>query len=98
MAKAINEGSCDIVGIARPLTAELDLPARLMSGKQNKAADNHIDQAVSLPASYLQLYEAGQGKAPSDLSNPEVAKRVQEAIQKDPARAMRLQPLLHKEY
>lgn len=98
MAKAINEGSCDIVGIARPLTGELDLPNRLMSGKQAKAADNHIAEGFQLPGSYLQLKEVGDGQKPSDLSNPDVAKQVQAAIEQDPGRAMRIAPLLHKEY
>lgn len=98
MAQALNEGSCDIVGIARPLTGELDLPKRLMSGQQNKAADNLVGEGVQLPASYMQLKEVGDGKQPSDLSNPDVAKKVQAAIEKDPAGAMRLHPILHKDY
>lgn len=101
MAKAIHEGSCDIVGLARPLTGELHLPNLLMSGKQTKAGDNLVAEGAQLPAAYFQLKEAGDGKIPSDLSKADVAKQIQEAIERDPAGAMRLNPsaqLLHKDY
>ena len=40
MSQAISEGSCDIVGLARPLTLETDLPDLIISGKSKGAKDN----------------------------------------------------------
>jgi hypothetical protein len=85
MSKAITEGSCDIVGLARPLTAELHFCADILSGKTTKAKENLVDEPIQTACSCLQLAEVGFGHAPSDLSNPEVVKRVEEMIRNDSA-------------
>lgn len=57
MGKAISEGSCDLVGMARPLTAEFSLPNDMISGKTTRAKANHVFEGVQTASSYLQLWE-----------------------------------------
>ena len=57
MGKAISEGSCDLVGLARPLTAEFSLPNDMISGKTTKAKPNFVFEGVQTASSYLQLWE-----------------------------------------
>lgn len=59
MSKAITDGACDFVGIARPLTAEFDLPKTLVSDPSSRAKPNHVLEAIQTAGSYLQLAEVG---------------------------------------
>lgn len=55
MAKAIKEHTCDLIGLARPLCAEPDLPNLILSGKSKGAKGNEVDSAMQTPAAVLQV-------------------------------------------
>ena len=42
MAEALADGAIDLIGLARPLAVEPDLPNRLLSGSANGAAEHHL--------------------------------------------------------
>ncbi|KAK9894772.1 FMN-linked oxidoreductase [Cystobasidium minutum MCA 4210] len=94
MAEAIKGGSCDIIGLARPLTLETDISKRLASGEAKAAKPNLTNEATQTASSYYALGEIGAGKPAPDFSNEKVAKAVDAAIQKDPAGAFKYRPRL----
>lgn len=94
MSQAIREGSCDIVGLARPLTLETDLPRNIVSGQSKGAKLNLTNESTQTASSYYALGEIGHGKPAPDFSNEETAKLVDAAIQKDPAGAFKFRPQL----
>lgn len=94
MAKAITEGSCDIIGLARPLTLETDLSARLVSGEAKAAKPNLTNEATQTASSYYALGEIGAGRPAPDFSDEKIAKAVDAAIQKDTAGAFKYRPRL----
>lgn len=97
MAQAIKEGSCDIIGLARPLTLETDLSNRLASGQAKAAKPNLTNEATQTASSYYALGEIGHGKPAPDFSDEKVAKKVDEAIQKDSGGAFSYRPVLGAE-
>lgn len=94
MAEAIKGGSCDIIGLARPLTLETDISARLANGQAKAAKPNLTNEATQTASSYYALGEIGAGKPAPDFSNEGTAKAVDAAIQKDPAGAFKFRPRL----
>ncbi|CDR98514.1 hypothetical protein [Sporisorium scitamineum] len=76
MAKAVEERSCDIVGLARPLCGEPHLCKDLLSDKQEKARDVHPDlpRQIEIGACVVQLNQLGHGATPCDTSTAEGAK------------------------
>jgi 2,4-dienoyl-CoA reductase-like NADH-dependent reductase (Old Yellow Enzyme family) len=56
MAGAIREGATDMCGLGRPVTAEPDIPGKLISGQEERAKKNCLEGA-SAAASYTQLGE-----------------------------------------
>lgn len=80
MAQAINEGSCHMVGVARPVTAEPTLPRDVVEGRSEGAKTSYIKQQLSTPASIKQLQEIGHGKPLSDYSNKDVAEKTNKEI------------------
>lgn len=56
-AKAIREKSCDIIGLARPLTAEPDLPALFFTGKSIGAKENKVTSYLTTPSSNIQIVQ-----------------------------------------
>lgn len=62
MAKAIREGSCDIIGLARPVTQHPRLPAQIVSGELDGALDNKVNPQLQTPASVLQIHALGEGR------------------------------------
>ncbi len=55
MADAIDSGAIDLVGIARPMALEPELPARLLTGQAQAAADIEPKVGVRLLDNMLQL-------------------------------------------
>ncbi|CAJ0926406.1 unnamed protein product, partial [Mesorhabditis belari] len=63
MAKAIEDGSCDGVGLGRSVTAEPDLPKKILNFGVLAAADTKINQkdyAITNAASMTQMWQAGR--------------------------------------
>lgn len=57
MASALREGSCDSIGLGRPLTAEADLARALLEGKSLKARENLVPAHLQTPSSIIQIGE-----------------------------------------
>lgn len=55
MAKAIKEHTCDVIGLGRPLCAEPNLPALILSGKSNGAMENSVPEPMQTPAAVIQV-------------------------------------------
>jgi hypothetical protein len=92
MAEAINEGSTDLIGLARPLTAEPHLIADLLSGVTKAAKPNLVNPNIQTAASYLQIGQIVDGSPIADLSDEETARKVEEAIQRSGPQAMLFRP------
>uniref|UniRef100_A0A7E4UPX5 Oxidored_FMN domain-containing protein n=1 Tax=Panagrellus redivivus TaxID=6233 RepID=A0A7E4UPX5_PANRE len=62
MVKAIEQGACDGIGLGRPITAEIDLPAKILSGEVQSAILNPYDQDynISSNVSSTQMWQAQQ--------------------------------------
>ncbi|CAJ0933443.1 unnamed protein product, partial [Mesorhabditis belari] len=63
MVKAIEDGNCDGVGLGRPVTAEPDLPRKILNFGVLAAADTKINQkdhAITIAASMTQIWQAGR--------------------------------------
>ncbi|CAJ0578149.1 unnamed protein product, partial [Mesorhabditis spiculigera] len=63
MVKVIEDGNCDAIGLGRPITAEPDLPKKILQYGVAAAADNKIDQQDFLftnLVSNTQMWQAGK--------------------------------------
>jgi hypothetical protein len=81
MSSALGEHSTDLIGLARPLTAEPRLCADLIAGKTSAAKPNHVNEKVQTAASYLQIgHIIDRGARIPDLSDDDTARRVEQAI------------------
>jgi 2,4-dienoyl-CoA reductase-like NADH-dependent reductase (Old Yellow Enzyme family) len=76
MTRAVQERSTDLIGLARPLTAEPRLCADLIAGRTTAAKASRLDDSLSVSASYRQIVDIGAGRAPADLSNEDVANAI----------------------
>jgi hypothetical protein len=92
MAEAINKHATDIIGLARPLTAEPHLVADFITGKSKAAKLNLVDQSVQTASSYLQVGQIGEGEPIADLSDESVAHRVEAAIADSKGEAFLFRP------
>jgi len=76
MAKAIEVGACDGVGIGRPLSAEPYLCKEILEGKVQGALENKIPLPQNTQASGSQLHQIGHGeRMVSDWSSQEEVDR-----------------------
>ncbi|KIK94609.1 hypothetical protein PAXRUDRAFT_38528, partial [Paxillus rubicundulus Ve08.2h10] len=71
MAEAIHSGSTDVVGIARPLTAEPFLVNEILRGAKLRANEDKFppSQLLRIAASASQIAEIGNGEDITDFSN-----------------------------
>ncbi|KAF8840281.1 FMN-linked oxidoreductase [Paxillus ammoniavirescens] len=71
MAEAIYSGSIDVVGIARPLTAEPFLVNEILRGAKLRAKEDKFppSQLLRIAASASQIAEIGNGEDITDFSN-----------------------------
>jgi hypothetical protein len=76
MARALEDHSTDLIGLARPLTSEPFLCRDLIAGKSTGAKPNLVAEAIQTGASILQLPAIARGNPPQDLSDPRVAAEV----------------------
>ncbi|KAN0060424.1 hypothetical protein ACQY0O_007754 [Thecaphora frezii] len=82
MVKAIEEKSCDIVGLARPLCGEPLLVKELLEGTKEKATEAHpsMPAQLTLPACVVQLKQTGTGQKVFQMSNEEDVKQLLEIL------------------
>lgn len=73
MAEAIESGSTQIVGLARPLTAEPYLCKEILAGTKDGAKSNAVPNAIQTGTSIMQIGAIGAGKDIPDLSDESVA-------------------------
>jgi 2,4-dienoyl-CoA reductase-like NADH-dependent reductase (Old Yellow Enzyme family) len=88
MARALADGSTDMIGLGRPLTAEPRLCADLLSGKASAARENRVNEAMQIAASYVQLGALGEGRPVPDLADEAIARRIEKAVQESGAASM----------
>lgn len=80
MSKAVKDGSCDGVGIGRPLAAEPFLCKELLEGRVTGAIENFMPLPLNTQASGTQLHQIGHAEELiSDYSVESEVKRWQEA-------------------
>ncbi|PWN51352.1 FMN-linked oxidoreductase [Violaceomyces palustris] len=69
MAQAIAERSCDIVGMARPLTGEPELVKALLEAKSQRAIETHpsLPAELAIPACVFQMSQLGRNEPVSNV-------------------------------
>ena len=82
MAKAIREKSCDIIGVARPVTQHPRLPAQIVSGELEGAIDNKVNPQLQTPASVLQIHALGEGRPVLQYDREEDCQEIERQITK----------------
>jgi hypothetical protein len=68
MAKAISEGTCHMIGLARPLCAEPDLVQLLLAGRSTGARENKFPAHMQTMSAILQIHCFAEGRPIYDLS------------------------------
>lgn len=94
MVEAVTSGATQGIGLGRPITAEPDLPKKILFGSVSSAVHDALDQnnfAVSLLASNTQIEQMGRNSLKeannevtfglSDFSDEETVKRFGKAIE-----------------
>ncbi|KAH7925756.1 FMN-linked oxidoreductase [Leucogyrophana mollusca] len=71
MSSAVKSGATDIIGLARPLTAEPHLVKKILSGKTDRAKGDQFppSQLLRIAASGIQMAEIGNGQDITDFDN-----------------------------
>ncbi|GAA6045974.1 hypothetical protein JCM8097_002750, partial [Rhodosporidiobolus ruineniae] len=73
MEQALQDKATDIIGLARPLTAEPYLIKEMLEGKKTAAAENKVPLPVTTYTSVLQIGAIAKGVPIPDLSTEEGA-------------------------
>ncbi|GAA5854616.1 hypothetical protein JCM9279_005712 [Rhodotorula babjevae] len=76
MEEALASGATDIVGLARPLTAEPYLIRDMLDGKTDAARDNKFPAPMQTGASIVQIAAISKGEPIPDLSDEKVCDEV----------------------
>ena len=93
MALAVEAGSCDGVGIGRPLAAEPFLCKEILDGRVRGAIENFMPLPMNTQASGTQLHQIGHGhEAISDWSVEDEVKRWEEANKIETERKISILP------
>lgn len=74
MASALGEKSCDMIGVARPLTAEVNFPKMIILGEIERARESRMLNSLTTPAAIIQMKQVrffllgfGRGKGFDEL-------------------------------
>ena len=93
MARAISEGSCDGIGIGRPLAAEPFLCKEILEGRVRGAIENFVPMPLNTQASGTQIHQFATGdELISDWSVEEEVKRWEEANKIETERKISILP------
>lgn len=73
MARAIEDGACDFVGLARTTAAEPRFGASILATRVTKARPTLVPEHIGLQigAAFVQIKDLGEGREPTDFSKPE---------------------------
>ncbi|PWN46753.1 NADH oxidase [Violaceomyces palustris] len=83
MVKAIQSGSTDGIGLARPACQEFDLPDKLIRGEVASALKTLLDEqdfGITNLAAGTQMRQVGKGKRPFDSSDPSQVERFKATV------------------
>lgn len=80
MAKAIDEGTCHMVGLATPLCAEPTLPKMLLAGECTGAKKNLFPVQDQTASAIQQIHCFAEGRPIYDLSEQSVVEDVMDMI------------------
>jgi 2,4-dienoyl-CoA reductase-like NADH-dependent reductase (Old Yellow Enzyme family) len=95
MVKAIVEGSCDGIGIGRPLAAEPYLVKEILAGRVTGAIQNYVPLPLHTQSSGTQLHQIGLGHdLVSDWSVQAEVKRWVEAHERETERKLSILPVV----
>ncbi|KAK1052450.1 hypothetical protein LTR74_016510 [Friedmanniomyces endolithicus] len=93
MARAVSEGSCDGIGIGRPLAAEPYLCKEILQGKITGAIEKFVPLPQHTQSSGTQLHQIGLGhQLVSDWSEESEVKRWTSANEEETARKISVLP------
>ena len=93
MKRAIDDGACEGIGIARPLSAEPYLCKEILAGRVTGAIENSMPLPKNTQASGSQLHQVGHGdQVISDWSDESEVKRWLDAHEKEEARKLSILP------
>lgn len=81
MEEALGTGACDLVGLARPLTAEPYLIRDMLEGKTDAARENKFAAGMQTGASIVQIAAISKGEPIPDLSDEKVCDEVLAILQ-----------------
>lgn len=81
MHAALENHTCDVIGLGRPLVNEPHLAAQILTGKADGARKNLVPDALQIRAAYIVLRQIGTGCARSDLGDPEDVKKICEELE-----------------
>ncbi|CAE6434242.1 unnamed protein product [Rhizoctonia solani] len=82
MARAIEDGACDFVGLARTTAAEPRLGASLLATRTTRARPTLVPDHIGLQigAAFVQIKDIGDGRQPTDFAKPEEATKFLTAL------------------
>ncbi|KAG8742652.1 hypothetical protein FRC10_001135 [Ceratobasidium sp. 414] len=82
MARAIEDGACDFVGLARATAAEPRLGASLLASRTTRARPTLVPDHIGLQvgAALVQLKDIGEGREPTDFAKQEEAEKFLKAL------------------
>lgn len=93
MARAVSEGSCDGIGMGRPLAAEPFLCKEILEGRVNGAIENFVPLPLNTQASGTQIHQVGLGdELISDWSVESEVKRWEDANEEETERKKSVLP------
>jgi hypothetical protein len=85
MTRAIADGATDMIGLARPLTAEPRICADLLAGRASEARPNLVAEAWQVAASIRLIPMIARSEPLPDLSDEDTARAWEAALRSNEA-------------